>query len=162
MLWLSMAANATTCDMAAIEEISHALIRMPPEQRLSAAAAAWSNLCTDDGVLDVQLEQIAHAKPESYWLIELQTSMLDALRWNKACSGGSLALSMTTKLGATQRRAYLWKTCDLQRMSTFDATEWEEGAGLLVLPVLAAWTLADGGVSIERARPIVRALALSP
>jgi hypothetical protein len=159
MWWVSATAYATTCDAAAIEELSDMLAHVSPERRLALAAASWPELCTDDVVLDRQLEQIAGAKPDSYWLVELQTGMLDAMRWNKACSGGSLALSMATKLGASQRRAHLWKSCDLGRWSVMEPAEWEESAGLLVLPVLAAWTLTDGGVLPDRARPIVRALA---
>lgn len=160
MWWLSAAANATTCDAARVEKLSMVLAETAPEQRLTLAASAWRDLCTDDHVLDVQFDQIASSNPASYWLVELQTSVLDTARWNKACPGGALALSMATKLSAGERRGYLWKACDLGSWSVFEAPEWQQANGLVVLPVFAAWTLTDGGISSDRAAPILRALSL--
>lgn len=160
MWWISAAAQATTCDLAAIDALSLELSKAAPERRLALAASAWRDLCTDDPVLDVQLDQISSARPESYWLVELQTSVLDTSRWNKACPGGSLALSMATKLAPHERRGHLWKTCEMDRWPGLSQDEWARGDGLLVLPLLAAWTLTDGGVPEAKAVLILRALSL--
>lgn len=154
----------TGCDVAAITALAATLSRAPDP--MAAAARGWTPLCAGDGALDAQLAQVAPGDGAGarWWLLELQTGMMDARRWYDACpAGGTQALSMATKLGPDQRRAYLWERCDLGRFGAFTADEWEHARGLLVLPVLAAHTLAQGGVKPEAARPIVRALAgISP
>ncbi|MEQ1502120.1 MAG: hypothetical protein ABMB14_07805 [Myxococcota bacterium] len=148
-----------TCDAAAVDALGVAVAAAAPADRLGLAAAGWGPLCGGDGVLDQQLAQVPAASPPDRWLIELQTSLMDGARWVSACRGGTLALSMATKLDPGQRRAHLWGACELGRLGAFTEAEWTSSTGLVVLSVLAGWTLTDGGISPDRARPIVRALA---
>lgn len=158
ILGLSASARAG-CDAAAVDALAASLAAATPSSRLGLAAAGWPALCAGDGVLDQQLAQIPGASADGRWLVELQASMLDARRWVDACTGGTLALSMATKLHVAKRRAYVWDKCALERYGAFERDEWEDSPGLLVLPVMAAHTLSAGGIPPERARPIVRALA---
>ena len=96
------------CDVAAVEALTTALASAKPEERVAKAAAGWAKLCPGDAVLAGQIAQIASSRPESWWLVELQTGVVDAYGWSRACKGGSLALSMATNLDADQRRAHLW------------------------------------------------------
>jgi hypothetical protein len=158
--WLgaSMAWGAP-CDGAAVDRLAAALVAAGPAERLGMAAAGWAPLCPDDAVLDQQLAQVPAASPDGRYLVELQASLIDGRRWADACTGGTLALSMATKLGANQRRGHLWAQCELERYAAFDESEWTAATGLLVLPVMVAHTLRAGGIPAERARPLVRALA---
>lgn len=151
-----MGAPVMTCDTVAVDRLVAALAG--PGDPAVIAAAGWAPLCTGDGVLDAQLGQIATAKPENWWLVELQTSVLDAHLWASACKGGSRAMSMVTKLDPPLRRAHLWETCALHDLGAFDSQEWGAAQGMLVMPILAAWTLTEGGVPKEKSRPILRAL----
>lgn len=145
------------CDAPAVEALASALAGA--EDPVVVAAAGWAKLCPADAVLASQVAQVASSRRESWWLVELQTGVVDAYGWHAACSGGGLALSMATKLDPADRRPYLWKHCALEKLGAFSEAEWAAAPGLMVIPVLAARTLADGGIPAERARPIVRALA---
>jgi hypothetical protein len=149
----------SSCDLAAVEALSVSLVSVKAEERVAAAAAGWAKLCPADAVLAGQIAQIATASPESWWLVELQTGLVDAYGWSRACEGGTLALSMATKLDPSQRRPYLWKECGLDTLGVFTAAEWNEATGLLILPLVAHKALLDGFVPKEKARPIARALA---
>jgi hypothetical protein len=165
MVWLGAlglswgSAWGATCDREAVDALGAAIAAATPGGRLGVAAAGWGPLCPGDAVLDQQLAQVPAASPDGRYLVELQASLIDTRRWADACTGGTLALSMATKLGADQRRGHLWGQCGLERYAAFDEAEWTGATGLLVLPVMAAHTLVAGGVPAERARPIVRALA---
>ncbi|MEZ4238878.1 MAG: hypothetical protein R3F59_22540 [Myxococcota bacterium] len=157
---LAWAASAWAgCDAEAVKALGAALAAAPAEERLAMAAAGWGPLCDGDAGLDQQMAQIPAASPDARWLVELQTSLIDARRWHDACAGGTLALSMATKLGADQRRGHLWTACALERYAAFEQAEWSGATGLVVMPVLAAHTLTAGGISAACGRPIVRALA---
>jgi hypothetical protein len=147
-----------TCDPAAVAALVERLARTA-EDRVVTAAAGWAGLCTGDAVVDGQMSQITPAGRDRWWLVELQVGVVDARRWTDACTGGTQALSMATKLGGTQRRPHLWASCGLARYGAFAEGEWATAEGLLVLPILAAHTLQAGGVAPAQARPIVRALA---
>lgn len=147
-----------TCDPAAIDTLIAALAGHPSDG-VVIAAGGWAPLCPGDGVLDAQLAQIATAKPENWWLVELQTSVLDAHLWTGACIGGSRTMSMATKLDPALRRPHLWNGCALAGLAAFDEAEWNGAKGLVVMPILAAHTLSQGGVAPEKARPILRALS---
>lgn len=147
------------CDGAAVEALTTALAAAKPEERVTVAAAGWAKVCPGDAVLAGQIAQIATARPESWWLVELQTGVVDAYGWHRACKGGGVALSMATKLDPDQRRAHLWTACALAETGAFTQQEWTSSTGLVFLPILAQKALADGFVPTEKARPIVRALA---
>lgn len=149
----------TSCDLAAVEALATSLAELEPEARVRAAAAGWSGLCPGDAVLAGQMAQIAAAPPESWWLVELQTGVVDAYGWHRACKGGGMALSMATKLDVGQRRAHLWTACALGELGAFAEGEWSAATGLVFLPILAHKALTDGWIPKEKARPIVRALA---
>lgn len=147
------------CDLPAVDALVAAISAARPEERLVVAAAGWGPLCPEDAVLDAQMSQITAAGKDRWWLVELQVGMVDARRWYDACPGGTQALSMATKLDPGQRRPHLWATCGLHRWGAFSEGEWGQANGLLVLPVLAAYTLHTGGIDPARAAPVVRALA---
>ena len=149
----------TSCDLAAVEALSASLATLEAGARVQAAAAGWAKLCPADAVLAGQIAQIATARPESWWLVELQTGVVDAYGWHRACAGGGMALSMATKLDASQRHGHLWTACELDKTKAFTEAEWNGSTGLLILPILASKALSDGWVPAEKARPIVRALA---
>jgi hypothetical protein len=147
-----------------VRSLARAVAREAPADRLTAVASAWTPLCPGDGVLDAQLAQVATARAEDRWLIELQTSLLDPHGWWVACgtatsSESAVALSMATKLDPDRRRGHLWENCALARFGTFSAPEWSRSDGLMVLSLLAASRLSAGGVPADDARPLVRALA---
>lgn len=157
----------TRCDPNAATALVEQLARVPADRRLVAAASAWGPLCAGDGVLDAQLAQIATARAEDRWLVELQTSLLDPRGWWRACgtatsSEAATALSMATKLDPERRRGHLWDRCLLDRFAAFERDEWAGSTGMIVLPLLAASALRDGAVPDTAARPIVRALAGLP
>lgn len=147
------------CDVAAVNALAEQIARASTD-RVTVAAAGWTALCEGDAVLDGQMGQITAAGTARWWLVELQVGMVDARRWVDACpSGGTQALSMATKLDPAQRRPHLWGKCDLVRFGVFTEAEWAHAPGLLLLPVLAAYTLESGGIDAAHARPVVRALA---
>jgi hypothetical protein len=160
-MWLSTLAWAA-CDPTKVDALVTKL--RTASDPLVAAAADWGPLCAGDGVLDAQMAQIATARPENRWLVELQTSVLDPRSWWVACgtktsAESGLALSMATKMNPEARRAEVWGKCDLDRFGAFSQAEWSSTPGMLVLPILAASALKDGGIPADHARPIVRALA---
>lgn len=151
---------AGACDPGLVDSLVAAIAAAPREDRLTVAAAGWTGLCAGDGVLDMQLGQLAGGlAPDQALIVDLQTVLLDPAGWKTACPGGPLALSMATKLDAAQRRGFLWEKCELERFAAFDAEEWRSVPGLLALPAYAASTLIAGGIPADKARPVVRALS---
>lgn len=151
---------AAACDAAATAALARRLEQATDP--LAEVAAAFPGLCAGVQVLEGQLPQLVGATAEQVHLVDLQTALMDGYDWSRACTGGQLALSMATKLDPAAGRSLLWEQCGLERLAVVDRPTWLAATGPVVIPWIAWTVLADGGVPPAEARPVVRALLLSP
>ncbi len=163
-MWVFAAVSMASAGCAGpmVERAAATVRTAPTAQRVLLSAAAYRAACPTP--FREALGSISDAGLELGALLEMKAAAEAPMLWMEVC-GGSEGLRVLADSGAvapSERRAVLWKRCELGERGWMTEVEWLVAPGLMVAPWMAGAELQQQSATPKQVRLLVRGLAGLP